>query len=239
MRLVDRREPVRVGPEQRVTVAVSRPADFQPGKTPALVLAPGAGSDLDAPLLVRIACELGALVLVARFNFPYREMGRKVPDPQRTLEATYRAVLDWLREHPELRPGPVFAGGKSMGGRIATHVEAAGRGLAGLVLLGYPLHPPGQTARIRAAHLGSIPCPLLFVQGTRDALCGLDLLRPVLAKLNAPYRLHVIEDGDHSFKVRKRSGRSEGDVFAEICDVVREFVSEVAARPASGGSPAP
>lgn len=224
------REKLRIDAKSSVTVAAAGPAAFRPGVTPALVLAPGAGSDLDTPLLLALERALAPEILVVRFNFPYREERRGVPDAPKKLEATYGAVLAWLGAHPELRPGPLFAGGKSMGGRIATHVAAdgvaagPGAALAGLVLLGYPLHPAGQPARLRAAHLVRIRCPILFIQGERDALCRLELLARVRAGLAAPERLLVITDGDHSFKVPKRTGRSEAEITAEICGAVAEFI---------------
>jgi predicted alpha/beta-hydrolase family hydrolase len=222
------REKLRIDAKSSVTIAATGPADFRPGATPALVLAPGAGSDLDTPLLLAIERELAPEFLVVRFNFPYREEGRGVPDAQKRLEATYGAVLAWLAAHGDLRPGPIVAGGKSMGGRIATHLAAAGADLEGLVLLGYPLHPPGQPGRLRAAHLARIRCPLLFVQGSRDALCRLDLLAPVCAALPALHRLLVIDQGDHSFKVPKRTGRTAEEVTADVTNAVGRFVRDVA-----------
>ena len=224
------RERLRIDAKTSVTLAAAGPAAFRPGVTPALVLAPGAGSDLDTPLLLALERALAPEILIVRFNFPYREERRGRPNPQNKLEATYAAVLAWLGAHAELRPGPLFAGGKSMGGRIATHLAADGVGagagaeLAGLVLLGYPLHPAGQPARLRAAHLARIRCPILFIQGERDALCRLDLLAPVRTGLVAPGRLLVIPDGDHSFKVPKRSGRSMDEITAEICAAVSAFI---------------
>lgn len=221
------REKLTLGSNSSVTAEVAPPPGFQRGESAALVLAPGAGSNMESPLLAYLQRELSQSVLGVRFNFPYQESGRGGPDPQPRLEAAYRAVIAWLRAHPEFAPGPIVAGGKSMGGRIASHLAASGEPLAGLVFLGYPLHPPGQPGRRRDAHLPAIACPMLFVQGSRDRLCTLDLLRPVLEKLKAPYRLHVIDEGDHSFKVPKRTGRTEADVFAEIRDEVRRFLDEV------------
>jgi hypothetical protein len=119
----------------------------------------------------------------------------------------------------------LFIGGKSMR-PIASHLAAAGEEIAGLVLLGYPLHPPGRPDRLRDAHLAAIRAPVLFLQGSRDSLCDLDLLRSALGRVKAPHRLHVIDDGDHSFKVRKRTGRAEGDVLAEIREAIAGFIQE-------------
>src|SRR5947208_11647194 len=118
-------------------------------------------------------------------------------------------------------------GGKSMGGRIASQVAAAGIGeLAGLVFLGYPLHPPGRAERLRAAHLPDINAPMLFVQGSRDAFGTPDELRPILTRLQAPAALHVIEGGDHSFKVPKRSGVAQGDAHRAILDHIADWLRE-------------
>jgi predicted alpha/beta-hydrolase family hydrolase len=215
-----------------ITAIVDRPADFRRGETPGFILAPGAGSRLDHPFLADLAAALAPEMLVLRFNFPYQEAGRGSPDPQPRLEATYRAVVDWLRAHPAHAPGPLVIGGKSMGGRIASHLAAEGMPLAGLALLGYPLHPAGQPAKRREAHLPAIRCPILLIQGSRDSLCDLSLLTPVLERLDAPHRLVVISEGDHSFKAPKRAGRSPQEIFALIRDELRGFVrAVVAGRP--------
>lgn len=153
---------------------------------------------------------------VCRFNFHYSEIGRRSPDRQSVLEVTYRAVID------EVAGGfhTVVIGGKSMGGRIASTVAAAGARVDGLVLLGYPLHPPGRPEKIRKAHLGDVTVPMLFVEGTRDPFCPLGTLEEVLADVTAPTEVVVIEDGDHSFKVRKSSGRSTPDAWAEAAGAV-------------------
>ena len=218
-----------------VSVAIEHPADFRRGVTPALMLAPGAGSRLEHPFLATLSAALASEMLVLRFNFPYQEAGKSSPDPTPRLEATYRAVLGWLREHPTLAPGPLFAGGKSMGGRMGSHLAAAGEPLAGLALLGYPLHPPGKPEQLRDKHLPQIRCPMLFVQGTRDPLCDLRLLEPVLARLTAPHRLVIIPEGDHSFKAPKRAGRSPEEIFALIRDELRDFIRRViAGQPIAG-----
>ena len=223
------------GAETWVSVVIEYPADFRPGVTPAFVLAPGAGSRLEHPFLAGLSAGLAPELLVLRFNFPYQEARRSSPDPPARLEATYRAVLGWLRAHPTLAPGPLFAGGKSMGGRIGSHLAAAGEPLAGLVLLGYPLHPAGKPEQRREAHLPAIRCPILFVQGTRDALCDLRLLEPVRTRLVAPHRLVIIPEGDHSFKAPKRAGRSPEEIFALIRDELRSFIRAViAGQPIAG-----
>jgi len=184
----------------------------------ALVLAHGAGYGMNTRLLVDIGEALAERgVAVLRFNFPYTEAGRRSPDPQPRLEACYRAVAEAVADEFE-RP---FLGGKSMGGRIASHIVADGCSAAGLVFLGYPLHPPGQPERIRDAHLKRIDVPMLFLHGTRDPFATPELLQRTIASLPSA-RLVEIQDGDHSFKVR---GRSTADVTDELVEAIDSFVS--------------
>src|SRR5262249_7886134 len=154
------------------------------------------------PLLAAIATDLAPHGFsTLRFNFPYTQRGERVPDRAPVLEACYRAVLEQLRADRALRVDRLVIGGKALGGRMASPLAAAGEPVDGLVFLGYPLHPAGKPDRLRAAHLARVAAPMLFLTGTRDALCRLDLLQPVLAEIpNAT--LHVIDDGDHSFAVR-------------------------------------
>lgn len=226
---------VRIESGAAVTVVVDEPAEWKRdagegrGGSPALVVAPGAGSRLDHPFLEDLAGSLADEgLLVVRFNFPYQEAGRSSPDPTAKLEGTYRSVLAWLRAHPDFAPGAIIAGGKSMGGRMASHLAAAGEPMDGLAFLGYPLHPPGRKDQLRAAHLPAIRCPMLFIQGTRDAFCDLELLRPVLATLTAPHELVLIPEGDHSFKAPLRAGRSPAEIMAIIRESLHAFVQRIA-----------
>jgi len=132
-----------------------------------------------------------------------------------------------VRGDPELAPGRLFLGGKSMGGRVASHLAAAGAECEGLLFLGYPLHPAGKPERLRDGHLADIECPMLFVEGTRDPLCRLELLQPVLARLGNRARLHLIEGGDHSFRLPKRLGRSEREVWDEILEAAIDWMAAV------------
>jgi len=191
-----------------------------------LVLAHGAGGDHRAELLAGLARRLAARgVAVARFDFAYRAAGKKLPAPMTSLIPEYAAVV---REVAQRAPGvPVFIGGKSMGGRAATHLATTsdGAGIRGIVLLGYPLHPAGKPSMLRDAHLPDVTIPMLFVQGTRDALCDLELLRPVLSRCGGRATLHVLEDGDHGLEVRKKfTGRSKADAWDEVERVVAAFV---------------
>ena len=182
-----------------------------------LILAHGAGHDMDTKLLVDIGEALAERgVAVLRFNFPYMEAGKRTPDPQPKLEACYRAVADAVAEEFE-RP---YLGGKSMGGRIASHTVADGFPAAGLVFLGYPLHPPGKPERIRDDHLRQIQVPMLFLQGSRDPFATPKLLRRTVAGLPSATLVEV-EGGDHSFKVK---GRSTADVTAGLVDEIDKFL---------------
>lgn len=179
------------------------------------VLAHGAGGSMTDPLLVELTRALREKCHgVARFNFAYRDEGRKLPDRAPALEATYREVIERLRRDVPHRK--LVIGGKSMGGRMASHLAAQGDELDGLLLLGYPLHPPKRPDKLRDAHLSSIRIPTLFVQGTRDPLCDLALLRPRVRKMGKIATLVVIDGGDHSLVVPKRSGKSRDDVIAAI-----------------------
>jgi hypothetical protein len=195
-----------------------------PGAEAAVVLAHGAGNDMTNPLLVAVADALaGEGFPTVRFNFPYTERGGRAPDPATVLEACYRAVLAQVRADALLRGRRLVIGGKSMGGRMASHLAAGGEPVDGLVFLGYPLHPAGKPEQLRVAHLGRIAAPMLFLAGTRDALCRLDLLRPALAGLQAA-TLHVVDDADHSFRVRARTGRAPAAVRDEIVGAIVDWL---------------
>jgi predicted alpha/beta-hydrolase family hydrolase len=156
---------------------------------------------------------------VMRFQFPYRERGRGGPDSNAVLEATWRAVLERGREH-EVR---IVAGGRSMGGRIASQVAAAGESVDALALFAYPLHPPNRPDQRRDSHLGQITVPALFCSGTRDGFAAPDELREAAALLpNAA--LHLLEGADHGFGVPKSTGRKKEDVWREACEALAEFL---------------
>ncbi len=182
-----------------------------------LVLGHGAGGNLHTPGLVQFAEAIAARGIGAvRFNFPYAEAKRKVPDAQEALEACYRTVGEQVAR----RASRLLLGGRSMGGRIASHVVAEGFPAAGLVFLSYPLHPPGQPDRLRDKHLGKIMAPMLFIQGSRDAFARPDLLQRTLQQLKTA-TLHVVEGGNHGLAVR---GRTSEDITAELADATLDWV---------------
>lgn len=192
-----------------------------------LVLAHGAGAGMRHPFLERIAQALAERrVATYRYEFLYMEKRAGRPDPPAVAEARVReAVLDAARVAPGLA---VFAGGKSFGGRMTSQAQAREPlpGVRGLVFLGFPLHPPGRPATSRADHLDDVLVPMLFLQGSRDEFAGLDLLEPVVKRLRSRATLHVIEGGDHSFKVLKRTGRTEADVMSELADTMTAWTGE-------------
>jgi uncharacterized protein len=197
------REPAHGGPAPEVSTAV--------------ILAHGAGSDMNAPLLSAVHTGLATRGYVAvKFNFPYTERGGRAPDPAPVLEACYARVIEAIRHDPQIAPRRLVIGGKSLGGRMASHLAAKGEDVAGLIFLGYPLHPAGKPERLRVAHLDQIQSPMLFFAGTRDPLCNLDLLTETIRRLPARVTLHVIEGADHSFKLPKRLGRDPSAVWEEI-----------------------
>jgi uncharacterized protein len=194
----------------------------------ALILGHGAGAGQRSAFMIDFATALAALGLdVITFNFLYTEQGRKIPDRAPALEACYRAVIDAVSADLASARRALFIGGKSMGGRIATQVAAADPALpvAGLVLLGYPLHPPGKLEQRRDKHLPAIRRPMLFVQGTRDAFGTPDELTPILQSLQPPPQLFAIAQGDHSFKLSRKDPAAQAKVFADVQRAIVSFVS--------------
>jgi predicted alpha/beta-hydrolase family hydrolase len=245
-----RRVRIRVDPATVVSGVLAGPRAGAAGPLAhvALVLGHGAGADMTNAFLSAVHEGLAARgALVLKFNFAYTEAGRKAPDPPARLLAAFRAAAAWLAGRPAARGRLRVLGGKSMGGRIASHAVALGDPACdGLLFLGYPLHPAGQPAKLRDTHLAAIRAPMLFVAGTRDPLCDLALLRPVLARLGRRATLAVIADGDHSFHVRKSSGRDDAAATAEVIDAAARWLARLrVSRPASAkggsrrGSPAP
>jgi predicted alpha/beta-hydrolase family hydrolase len=203
----------------------------------ALILAHGAGAGQRSAFMVGAARALALRgVLTATFDFPYIVQGRKVPDKGPVLEAAWRTAIANARDRRDFAHLPLFIGGKSMGGRIASQTAAAGDlTIAGLIFLGYPLHPPGKPEQRRDGHLPGIRAPMLFVQGGNDAFGTADDIRGLQPRFNAGTVLHEIAGGDHSFKVPARAGRTQASVLEEVFDVVATFITSVA----QGFSPAP
>jgi len=200
-----------------VSAVVARPTAPAAGET-TVILAHGAGANMTNSFLVAVADGLAERgYTTVRFNFRYTERGRRAPDRTAVLEACYRSVVEQVRA--ALHPRQLVIGGKSLGGRMASRIVASGVDVDGLIFLGYPLHPAGKPDDLRVGHLIAIRTPMLFFAGTRDSLCDLDRLRFNVGFLTAPTTVHVIPDGDHSFNVLKRTGRSPEEVREEIVAV--------------------
>src|SRR5260370_839302 len=201
-----------------------------------LVLAHGAGAGMSHPFMENLAGELANVaVATLRYQFPYMEQRRRVPDSPALLAAT---VVAAVRAAAQAAPGlPLLAGGKSMGGRMTSQAAAQHPldGVRGLVFFGFPLHPPNRPGTKRADHLAKVTAPMLFLHGTRDTLADLRLLRPVCAKLWSRATLHVIETAAHSFHVLKKSGTSDAEVLQELAPRAAawaEGIGESGSRPA-------
>jgi predicted alpha/beta-hydrolase family hydrolase len=195
-----------------------------------LVLAHGAGAGQHSPFIVSFASSLCRLGLdVVTFNFPYTEQHRRVPDRRPVLDACYVAVIDSVRQHFGSARAALFIGGKSMGGRIATHVAAADPALpvAGLVLLGYPLHPPGKPTERRDAHLSDIRRPMLIVQGSRDTFGAPAEFESLLGKLLPTPTMYVVDGGDHSFKVSRGGKAAQESVYVEVQRTIAEWIEGI------------
>jgi predicted alpha/beta-hydrolase family hydrolase len=191
-----------------------------------LILGHGAGANQTSGFMVAFASALAERgIETITFNFLYSEHGRRIPDPNARLESCWRAVIEAVRARVTSNADRLAIGGKSMGGRIASQVAADGIGdLAGLIFLGYPLHPPGRPDRLRAAHLRRVKAPMLFVQGSRDAFGTPAELQPIIGQLEPPAALQVVEEGDHSFKVPKRAGVKQQEVYQAIQDRIENWL---------------
>ncbi|HTD68980.1 MAG TPA: alpha/beta family hydrolase [Gemmatimonadales bacterium] len=185
------------------------------------VLAHGAGAGMRHPFLESIAQRLAQRsIATLRYQFPYMEQRLRRPDPPAVAATTVRAAVI---EAAGVAPGlPLVAGGKSFGGRMTSTAQAEDPlpGVRGLALLGFPLHPPGRPADKRAEHLAQVRIPMLFLQGDRDEFADLKLLKPVVKQLGERATLHLVEGGDHSFHVLKRSGRTDAEVMAELVETI-------------------
>jgi hypothetical protein len=201
-----------------VTGRLATAAD--PG-TPGVLLAHGAGTNQDHPMVVAIRDGLASGGFsTLTFNYPYTEAGKKRPDAPKRLLACHSAVAEWFRT--EVDPNMVMAG-RSMGGRIASMLAAEGEPCSGLILFSYPLHPAGRPEKLRKDHLPDIQVPVLSIVGTRDALATMDLYDRWVRPL-PNFTTSEIADGDHSFRVRKASGRTNEDALAEVIDAAADWL---------------
>lgn len=193
------------------------------------VFAHGAGAGMDHAFMAAIADGLAERdIATLRFNFPFMEQGSKRPDSPAVAHAAIRAaVAEAARQLPGV---PLFAGGKSFGGRMSTQAQAAEDlpGVRGMVLLGFPLHPAGKPSTERAAHLADVNVPMLFLQGTRDGLADLALITQTTAGLGQQATLHVVDGADHAFHVLVRSGRNDEQVREELLSSMVNWIKQLA-----------
>ncbi|HTZ78186.1 MAG TPA: alpha/beta family hydrolase [Stellaceae bacterium] len=195
------------------------------------VLAHGAGAGMTHPFLEAVATELGERgIATLRYQFPYMEQGSKRPDPPALAQAAVRAaVTEAGRRATGL---PLIAGGKSFGGRMTSQAQAASPlpAVRGLAFLGFPLHAAGRPSADRGKHLMEVRIPMLFLQGTRDALADLPLLQPLVQQLGKRATLHLVQEADHSFHVPARTGRKDADVRRDMLDALARWIDAVIAR---------
>ena len=217
---------IEIGPASSVSALLIQPVQARA----CYVFAHGAGAGMAHASMETIATGLADRgIATLRYQFSYMEKGSKRPDPPAVAHAAVRAaVKEAARCCPKL---PLIAGGKSFGGRMTSQAQAidALPGVRGLAFLGFPLHPAGKPSSDRAKHLGDIQIPMLFLQGTRDALAELGLLEPVVSRLGTLATLHLVKAADHSFQVLARSGRNDREVMSEVLDAFAAWVGAIGA----------
>ena len=218
---------IEVDGERRVSALLMLPD----GARALIVLAHGAGAGMAHPFLETMARALaGRGIGTLRYQFPYMEAGSRRPDSPAVAHAAVRAAV---AEAAGQAPGlPLFAGGKSFGGRMSSQAQAHDPlpGVRGLVFLGFPLHPPGKPGDERAEHLSDVKIPMLFLQGTRDEFAGLALLKPLCQRLGKRATLHLIDEANHSFKVPAKTGRKDADIRTELADVTGRWIGRILAE---------
>jgi uncharacterized protein len=223
-----------MGESERLRFAVEGAGEvsailIRPAKARSLLtLAHGAGAGMAHPFLEKLARELAEVgVATFRYQFPYMEQRRRVPDSPAVASAT---VASAVQAAAEAAPGlPVLAGGKSFGGRMSSQAASQEllQGVRGLVFFGFPLHPPNKPGTKRAEHLAKVKIPMLFLQGTRDTLADLSLLKPICSSLSSRTTLHIIETADHSFHVLKSSGKTDADVLRELAQTTASWAEKL------------
>ena len=222
-------EPVTINVDEGVHV--SGLLESPSGARACFVLAHGAGAGMAHPFMAAIATGLEERgIATLRYQFPYMEKGGRRPDPPRLAHATVRAAVEEaIRLMPDI---PLIAGGKSFGGRMTSQAQAAEplRGIQGLAFLGFPLHPAGRPAQDRGKHLFEVQIPMLFLQGTRDALAMLDQLEPICKALGKVATLKLFQDADHSFHVPARTGKKDPQIRGEMLDALAQWIESTIAR---------
>ena len=213
-----------------VSAVLSGPDQLSDSNKTGVVIAHGAANDMNNSLIVAVADSLAAAgYTTLRFNFPYKEKGKKSPDTEPTLIRTWQGAVTHLLNNERFPVDRVAAAGKSMGGRIASQMVAADQmAVEALIFLGYPLHAPGRTDKLRDSHLYEIKNRMFFFAGTRDPLCNMEKLREVLHRLPGQYDLEIMKGGDHSFKLPKSSSRSVESVHRQIVEKCLQWLDPIA-----------
>jgi predicted alpha/beta-hydrolase family hydrolase len=213
-----------------VSAVLSGPAQPGDSNKTGVVIAHGAANDMNNSLIVAVADGLAAAgYTTLRFNFPYKEKGKKSPDAEPTLIRAWKGAVSRLLNNEHFPVDRVVAAGKSMGGRIASQMVAADQmDVKALIFLGYPLHSPGRTNKLRDSHLYEIKKPMLFFAGTRDSLCNMEKLREVLHCMPDQCDLEIVEGGDHSFNLPKSSSRSADSVHRQIVEKCLQWLDPIA-----------
>jgi predicted alpha/beta-hydrolase family hydrolase len=216
--------------KERVSAVLSGPDQPGDSNKTGVIIAHGAANDMNNSLIVAVAESLAAAgYTTLRFNFPYKEKGKKSPDTESTLIRTWQSAVSHLLNNERFPVDRVVAAGKSMGGRIASQMVAADQlAVEALIFLGYPLHAPGRTDKLRDSHLYEIKKPMLFFAGTRDPLCNMEKLREVLHRLPGQFDLEIVEGGDHSFRLPKSSSRSAESVYRQIVEKCLQWLDPIA-----------
>jgi predicted alpha/beta-hydrolase family hydrolase len=214
---------------QSVAGVLGIPEWWPTGARAAVVFAHGSSGTLEEPLLVelqRVLTERKYLTL--RFNFPFAEAAKKRPDRAAVLERTMRGAIALLARDPGAAPAHLFVCGRGLGARVCADLAMNGPRVDGVMLLGYPLHPPSDPTRVHVEHLFRLVSPLLFVQGTRDRSCDIPTLRRTLTRVGAPTTLKVVQEADQSFRVPKKSGRTDAEVQAELVGALDAWMHRIA-----------
>ncbi len=212
---------------EEVSAVLGIPRWWPTGSRVSVVLAHDRNADLSEPLIEDLHRELTERrYLCLRFNFAFAEAKKRRPDSMLVLRRTLRAAVGALSRDPTAAPAHLFIGGKGLGAQIAAEVAATRVRVDGLFFLGFPLHPRGKPDEVQAEQLFRVVCPMLFLQGTRDRSCDLDVLQRTLTRVGAPTALHVSQDADQHFKVLKKSGRTADEVRDELVGSVDSWIQK-------------
>ena len=212
---------------EEVSAVLGIPRWWPTGARVGVVLAHGLGSDMNDATLTQLHRDLTeSRFLCLRFNFPFAEAGKRQPDEMQVLRRCFRSAINVLARDPTAAAAHLFLAGKGLGGRVAAEVTISRVRADGLILMGYPLHPASKPDELSADQLYRVVSPMLFIQGTRDRYCSVDVLRQTLGRVGAPTALHVVHEADHQFKVLKKSGRTEQEIGQEILGVTESWMDK-------------